>query len=425
MKLQTAKGVRDVPPEEKIIKNTIIRKLREVFELYGFVPLETPLLERYDTLAAKFAAGEASDALKETFKLTDQGKRELGLRFDLTVPLSRYVAMNPTLKMPFKRYQVGRVFRDGPIKLGRYREFWQMDIDTVGTRSMLADAEIIAMIDASFKKLGFDVGIKVNNRKLLNGILKQAGIKRKEEAIIAIDKLDKIGEDGVSEELLERGFKKKQITEVLSLIKKGITLKELKVKITNEEGKEGLAELEEIFNYLRSMNIKTAFFDVSLARGLAYYTGPVFEAFLKKGKVTSSLAGGGRYDKMIGDFLGGNREIPATGVAFGLAPIMDSLKEKEAFERKTAAEVYVIPIGTVQESLQTVQELRDNGIAASFSMGKKGVSKNLQYANALGIPYVVIIGGDELKQKKVMFRNMETGDEQLLSVKDVVKRLKK
>src|SRR3989344_5019587 len=198
MEIQMTKGVRDIPPEEKIIKNKVVDTLKELFELYGFSPLETPILERLETLSSKFAAGEASDALKETFKLKDQGDRDLGLRFDLTVPLARFVSMNPNVKMPFKRYEMGTVFRDGPIKLGRYREFWQCDIDIVGSKSMLVEAEILAVMQTAFAKLGLDVTLKVNNRKLLNGILEQAGIKDGEPSIIAMDKLDKIGKEGVA-----------------------------------------------------------------------------------------------------------------------------------------------------------------------------------------------------------------------------------
>lgn len=424
MELQTAKGVRDIPPEEKALKNQVVNTLTEVFELYGFAPLETPILERYETLAAKFAAGEASDALKETFKLTDQGNRELGLRFDLTVPLARFMAMNPMLKMPFKRYEVGQVFRDGPIKLGRYREFWQCDIDTIGSSSMLADAEIVAVIGTVFQKLNLDVTIKVNNRKVLNGILEQAGIADKENAIIAIDKLDKIGKDGVAKELQERGFSKKQIDALFALVKENISLAELKKKLMSAEGVQGMLELEELFSYLKAMKISTVQFDVSLARGLAYYTGSVFEARLKKGQINSSVAGGGRWDTMIGSFMGGNREVPAVGVAFGIEPIMDTLRLEKKVKSKAAAQVYIIPINTISESLKTVQELRENGIAASFCLGKKGVSKNLEYASSLGIPYVIIIGEDELKKKKILLRDMNDGTEQLLAVKDVVTKLK-
>ncbi|MBT6774436.1 histidine--tRNA ligase [Candidatus Woesearchaeota archaeon] len=424
MKLLTARGVQDSPPEEKIIKNQVINTLKEVFELYGFAPLETPIIERYETLAAKFAAGESSDIMKETFTLTDQGKRNLGLRFDLTVPLARFIAMNPTLKMPFKRFEMGVVFRDGPIKAGRVRQFWQCDVDTIGSKSMLADAEILATIETGFNKLKLDTIIKVNNRKLLNGILEQAKIEDKETAIIAIDKLAKIGMKGVTEELLQKDFQKKQINAIFKLIQENISLAKLKTQIKTEEGQEGIKELEELFSYLRIMGIKSVKFDVSLARGLAYYTGTIFEAFLKKGTITSSLAAGGRWDKMIGDFMGGNRIVPAVGGSFGIVPIIESIKEKEQLTKRTLAKVLVIPINTQKQSLQIVEQLRNENINADFDLNGRGMSKNLKYANALGIPYAIIIGDDEMKKNKVLLRDMITGDQQLLSVKDVVKKLR-
>src|SRR3989338_4587847 len=287
MELQTAKGVRDISPQEKIAQNKVKNILQEVFELYGFAPLETPILERYETLAAKFAAGEASDALKETFKLKDQGNRDLGLRFDLTVPLARFMAMNPMLKMPFKRYEVGPVFRDGPIKAGSVRQFWQCDIDSIGSTSLLADAEILSVIGAVFEALKLEVVIKVNNRQLLSGILAQCNIADQEQAIITIDKLDKIGPQGVSAELQQKGFSSAQIKAIFSLIRPSISLAELKPKLQNAAALQGLAELEELYSYTAPLGIKNIIFDVSLARGLAYYTGTVYEVFLKDNSFTS------------------------------------------------------------------------------------------------------------------------------------------
>ena len=421
--MQTAKGVSDTPPEEKIIKNQVLSTLTEVFELYGFAPLETPVIERFETLAAKSGAGEGSDVLNETFKLTDQGKRKLGLRFEFTTSLARYMAMNPTIKMPFKRYEFGPVFRDGPIKLGRYRQFWQCDADTIGTSSMLADAECIAILSTAFNRLNFKFEIKVNNRKILNGILNQAGIKDQKEALIAIDKLDKIGKEGVAKELKDRGYKKLQIDKVFDLILGKVTLNSLKNKITDEEGKEGLQELQQVFSYLKKMGVKEVVFDISMARGQAYYTGTVIEAYLKKSKITSSIAGGGRFDDMIGGYMGGGRVVPAVGISFGIEPMMDALKLQQEFTIKTPAKVFVLPINTIDECLGIVQELRNAGINSDISLGKKGVSKNLDYAAALGIPYVVLMGERELAQKKVMLRDMGSGEESLLSVKEVIKRL--
>ena len=424
MKLQPAKGVRDIAPEEKIIKNEVVSIITKTFEKYGFAPLETPTLERFETLAAKYGAGAGSDVLKETFKLKDQGKRKLGLRFEMTTSLARYVAQNTTLKMPFKVYQIGSVFRDGPIKLGREREFWQCDADTIGTSSMLAEAEQIAILNDVFKEIGFSFTIKINNRKILNGILNQAGIKEKKEALIAIDKLDEIGKEGVSKELKEKGYKKKQTDALFSLINKDISLDNLKKKVEDEEGKQGLNELDELLSYLKIMGIREIDFDISLARGQAYYTGTVIEVYLKNSKVNSSIAGGGRYDKMIAGYVGGDREIPAVGISFGMTPIMEQLKLNQEIKQKTLAKAYVIPINTVEKSLKIVQQLRKEGIPTDFSLGKKGVSKNLQYADSLGIPYAVIIGDRELKNKKVLLRDMNSGTEQMLSVKDLVKRLK-
>ena len=423
MKLQTAKGVKDITREEKSRKNSIVETLKEVFTLYGFAPLETPLIERYETLAAKFAAGGVSDALKEIFTLKDQGGRKLGLRFDLTVPLARFIATNPTLKLPFKRYEIGSVFRDGPIKTGRMRQFWQCDVDTVGSSSLLADAEIISVAQTAFNKLKLDVMIKVNNRKILNGVLTQAKIEKKEEAIIALDKLDKIGKDGVSKELKEKGYSTKQVNSLFSLVDENITLAQLKSKLRDEEGLQGIQELEELFSYLRQMGVKKAKFDVSLARGLAYYTGTVFEVFSKDGKITSSLAAGGRWDAMIGKFAGGGRKIPAVGISFGIVPIMETLNKTELKDMGTA-KVYILPINTTSKALTLIQQLREAGITADFSLGKKGVTKNLQYANAMGIPYVLILGEKEVAKNKFLLRDMDSGKESLLSLQTVIKRLK-
>jgi len=414
MKLQTAKGVQDFSPQEKILKNEIVDTLKEVFEKYGFLPLETPILERYETLAAKFAAGASSDIMKEIFTLKDQGKRKLGLRFDLTVPLARFVGMNPNLRMPFKRYEMGRVFRDGPIKLGRKREFWQADVDIIGSSSMAAEAELLAVADEVFKRLGLGVVIRVNNRKLLNGILKNVGIKKKEEAIVSIDKLEKIGEAGVKKELKEKKFDSKKINALLKLLKiKNLNL--LKKQIKDEEG---IKELEELFKYLKILRVKVDF-DPSLARGLAYYTGTVFEVFMRKGEMTGSLAAGGRWDKMIGGFLG-KEDYPAVGIAFGLSPVMEVLKLK----KKSLVKVFVIPIKTIKESLKVVSKLREERIKADMDLMGRGISKNLEYASSLGIPYVIFVGERELKAGKVKLRDMETGNEWLLSMKDVVKKLR-
>jgi len=249
MNLQLAKGVRDVPPEEKLLQNKIVRTLQEVFEIYGFTPLETPIFERYETLTAKGGVGAGTDTFNETFKFTDQGGRQLGLRFELTTSLARYVGTNPSLKLPFKRYEIGPVFRDGPIKLGRYRQFWQCDIDTLGAKSMLAEAEILAVVQKVFEQLNLEVIIKINNRKLLNGLLEEAGLKEREEALIVLDKLNKIGAEGVKKELAALGIKKAASEKLFELLSEKNSLENLSKKIKSTIGQEGLKELNELFSY--------------------------------------------------------------------------------------------------------------------------------------------------------------------------------
>ncbi len=418
MNLQLPKGTRDLKPEEMIARNKVIGTLREIFEVYGFSPLETPVLEKYDILAAKYAGG--SEILKETFKLKDQGKRDLGLRYDLTVPLSRFIGMNPNTKMPFKRYQIGEVFRDGPVESARYRQFTQCDVDIVGCREMTADAEIIALISRAFEKLGLDCVIKINSRKLLNDILNYCKVPKNkiEEVIIIIDKMDKIGIEEVKKELSKIINKKiiQKIEEIISI--EG--LNESKISKLKEiiKKSDGMDEIESLLNYLNIINVGVDF-DISLARGLAYYTGTVIEVFLRDSGVKSAVCAGGRYDKMIGSFLGrGN--FPAVGVAFGLDRIYDAYIEKNKEEKKTVTQIYIIPIKTLNESLTIAEELRKSGIKADIDLMGKGISKNLEFANSLGIPYVLFIGPDELKQNKVKLRDMKTGEEELFTVKELV-----
>ena len=424
MELQTAKGVRDIAPEEKILKNKLVSTITKTFELYGFAPLETPILERYETLKAKYGAGADSDVLKETFMLKDQGKRELGLRFEMTTSLARFIAQNPSLKMPFKVYQIGPVFRDGPIKLGRDREFWQADADTIGASSMLAEAEQIAILCEVFNQLKFDFTIKINNRKLLNGILMQGGITTKtKEALISIDKLDKIGKKEVSEELKKIGFDKNQITKLMDLLSKKYNL--LSKEIFNPQWNEGKQEIEELLNYLKVMKLdKYIEIDLTLVRGQAYYTGMVIEAYLKKSTISSSIAAGGRYDSMVRGFKEDGLEIPAVGISFGLTPIMEQMKLQNELKIRTLAKVLVIPINTTNKALEIAQQLRKSGIPSDFALGKKGLSKNLEYASSLGIPYVLILGERELKENKVLLRNMQSGEETLLKIDKVIKLLR-
>jgi len=425
MTVEMAKGVRDFPPEDKIIRSELISRLQDVFESYGFSPLETPSIERLDTLTAKFAAGNESDAAREIFKLSDQGNRELGLRFDLTVPFSRFIALNPNLKMPFKRYEIGRVFRDGPIKLGRYREFWQCDVDVAGVSSVKAESELLLLAIEAFKKLNLDAYLEVNNRKVLFGLMDYCNIppEKRETVIITIDKITKYGEDVVRKELVDKFIDKHSIEKLLEVFTLRGSIDEmldaLTPMMTSDIGVEGLKELKELFSYLKFVEHGKIILNISLARGLGYYTGTVFEGFLKNSKVTSSICGGGRYDNMIGMYASNNRQYPAVGISFGLEPITDALKLSSPEIKKTVTEIYIIPIQTFKESLVIATTLREAGLNVDLDLMEKGISKNLDYANTLKIPFVAFVGETELKEQKIKIKNMITGNERLVSLDEV------
>ena len=420
--LEPARGTRDFPPSEKIIRDKVISQIKEIFEIYGFSPLETPTFEKLEILEAKFGAGENSDAISEIYRFKDQGNRELGLRYEFTFALARFVGQNPQLKLPFKRYQIGTVFRDGPIKAGRYREFYQCDIDVVGVPSVIADAENLTVVRDVFKRLNLDVIIEVNDRKLLTEIIRYSGIEEKQATpvIISIDKLKKIGIKGVKEELLEKQIPKENIEKLLSLlteIEKGTNQEKLKSlkKLLGET--EGLKEIEELLDYLKNFSVDVEL-SPSLARGLGYYTGPIYEVFLKDQTIMGgSIAGGGRWDKMIGKYIGNeNQNYSATGLSFGIEPIMDIILKRDGTTRQTVTDLLVIPIKTQKEAIKVTQELRKRGLKVQVDLLERAVSKNIEYADKLGIPFVGFLGEDEIKQNKIKIRDMTSGKEELMDV---------
>jgi histidyl-tRNA synthetase len=421
--LQLAKGVRDFLPEEKIAREKIVDILKNTFEIFGYSPIETPILERFSLFSFKYIQGKESDILKEAFKLQDNGKRKLILRTEFTPSLARFIGMNQNLKMPFKRYQIGQVFRDGPIKLGRYREFWQCDVDVVGIKNEIIDAEIIELALEVFKKLNLEVEIKINNRKILNAILDQVKISEiiRDQIIISIDKLNKIGKKGVKEELEKKNLSLEEINKILELI--NIKGKNNQDKIDNLKkiliNQEGLLEIEKTISYLDDK--ENVIFLPSLARGLAYYTGNVFEVFLKnKNKINCSLAGGGRYDKMIGNFLNSQKKIPAIGISFGLETIFDALELSKKANKKTVVDILFIPIGkqNIKSGIKIVKKLRDRGYKVDMDYLFRSISKALQYANDMKIKKVLFFGDNERKNNEVCLKNMETGKQENKKISD-------
>jgi len=432
MELQLPRGMRDFGPQEKILRDRVITTLKESFEIYGFSPLETPIIERWDVLASKYAGGE--EILKETYKLTDQGGRELGLRYDLTTPLARFVGMNLSMKRPFKRYHIGTVYRDGPIKEGRYREFYQCDVDTIGASSVMADAELILIARDVFQKLGFKFEIRVNHRELLNKVAEFAGVNSDliDSGILSIDKLEKIGAQAVRTEMLEKGISESSVQVWLETLNVSGTnenmLDSIEEKVTSSVG---IRHLKDLFDLAK--DVTELKFVPSLARGLGYYTGMIFEVFSNDPPFDGSLAAGGRYDELIANFIGCDeleteqkRSLyPSTGISFGLEPICELLKKRDGLTAQTVTKAYVIPIGIPEKGFQIAQKLRAAGIPTDLDLSKRGVSANLKHANVYEIPYVVIVGQRELNEGVVTLRDMSTGNEEKLSLEDVIVRLQK
>ena len=360
--LRTPRGTRDFLPEQMIKREYVISVIKKIFERYGFNPLETPAIEFESTLRKKYGEEE-----KLIWAFEDLGKRRVALRYDLTVPLARVVASNPQLKLPFKRYQIQPAWRFEEPQKGRYREFYQCDVDIVGSESMAADAEIISIIYDVMKELSFEeFTIRINDRKLLDTVAKFAGIRNKVfEVFRAIDKLDKIGLDGVKEDMIKRGISKESIDKILEVISITGSPDEVLNRVEKMVGKnEGIEELRALIKYLDALEVDRNYWkiDLSLARGLDYYTGPVFETMVEKPRI-GSLTGGGRFDKLIGIFSG--KDIPATGTTIGIERIIDALDEMGRLNLpKTKTRIFVAPVNknVYFDALKITKKIRDIGI---------------------------------------------------------------
>lgn len=415
MKIQNVKGGYDYLPNAQRIRNYINRILKETFEEYGYMPIETPILCYYDILSEKY--DEESDILNEIYKLTDQGNRKLGLRYDLTVPFAKMVALNKNnLSFPFKRYEIAKVFRDGPVKLGRDREFTQCDVDVVGIDGQLIEAELLDLYSRAFKKLNIDIVIKYNNRKLMNGLLMECKIEENKisNIITAIDKLKKITKEEFRESLVNIGIDKKQIQTIEKIF--SMELPQLEKYFENTKNitlKEGLMELKSLKEYLDCLKIgEKCEIDITLARGQNYYTGNVFEVYEKNNKLSCSIGAGGRYDKMITNFIDDGNNYPAVGISFGLSSIYELLKETS--NAKANIDILIIPINTEKESLVLAQKLRNRGYKVEIEMKNKKIKKALERADRDKISNIIIYGEDEVKSKKFNLKNMETKEENLI-----------
>ena len=448
------KGTRDFGPQEMSRRNYIFNTIREVYSLYGFQQIETPAMENLSTLMGKY--GEEGDKL--LFKILNSGDFlrgistedlqggatghlaaqlcEKGLRYDLTVPFARYVVQHrEELTLPFRRYQIQPVWRADRPQKGRYREFYQCDADVVGSDSLLCEVELMQIIDTVFKRFGIRVCIKINNRKILSGIAEMIGEADKiVDITVAIDKLDKIGLDAVNEELREDGISEEAIQKLQPIIKlsgtnaeKIATMRE--VLAGSEIGQKGIDEVEFVLNTLNNPSTPNALtnsleLDLTLARGLNYYTGCIFEVKALDVEI-GSITGGGRYDNLTGIF--GMPGLSGVGISFGADRIYDVLNQLDLYPKAvtTATQVLFINFGDKEAaySLPILASLREHGIRCEIYPDASKMKKQMQYANQKGIPFVIMTGETEMAEGKVMLKNMQTGEQKLVSPEEIKESL--
>ena len=424
---ENLKGTYDYLPEKQILREKIKTVLQNEFVKYGFAPVETPILCKFDLLASKYSEG--ADILNETYKLSDQGKRELGLRYDLTITFSKLISSNQNVTLPFKRYEIGKVFRDGPVKVGRNREFTQCDVDVVGVKSILAEAEYMQMTSEVYKKLGLDIDIEFNNRKLLSGIILDIFGNIPEEmlrkSIMLIDKFAKLTDEALLTEFEVIGINADKVQTLKSILSSNYEqLKSMLIDSNNQLIKEGLNEIDELYKCLDGMEaLKRMRFAPYLARGIDIYTGTVWEVFLKERKVLNqdfnmSIGGGGRFDKIITSFIDDGNEYPAVGMSFGLDVIYEILSLKEADKKISTVDLYVIPMNTDIETFKFVSQMRIIGVKTEMEKRTQKLKKSMNYANKMNIPYVIIIGENEVKSRVIKVKNMNTGENKELKIDD-------
>ena len=421
---RTLAGTMELLPNEQILFNQIKDKIENTYKKFGFLPLDTPILELSEVLLAK-AGGETE---KQIYRF-NKGDTDLSLRFDLTVPLSKYVAKNyGNLSFPFRRYQIGKVYRGERPQKGRYREFYQCDIDIIGDGELdvINDAELPSVIYTIFRELGFDdFTICINNRKILNGLFENIGQKENSVEILRIiDKIEKIGKQAVIEELEKINVSKESINKIIEFIEISGTSKEKieKLKelgIENETFKKGLEELEFVYENIKLFGVPEENYkiDLTIARGLDYYTGTVYETFLNNYREVGSVCSGGRYENLAEYYT--NKKLPGVGVSIGLTRLFYKLNELGLIKatKKAISEIIIIPmLEDLSEPIKLATELRNLGINTEIYSNQKKLKAKMKYADKLQIPFVIVIGEDEINSNEIKLKNMETGDEESIEL---------
>jgi len=420
----------ELMPNEQILFEQIKQKIEKTYQKFGFLPLDTPILELSEVLLAK-AGGETE---KQIYRF-EKGDTDISMRFDLTVPLAKYVAKNyGNLSFPFRRYQIGKVYRGERTQKGRFREFYQCDIDIIGDGelSIINDAELPSVIYNVFKELGFDnFTIKINNRKLFNGLFESLNQKENAVEILRIiDKIEKIGKETVIEELEKIQVPTDSINKILEFIEiEGTTDEKLQklqdLNIENESFQTGLEELKQVVKYVRLFGIPDSNFkvDLTIARGLDYYTGTVYETFLNEYRELGSVCSGGRYENLAEHYT--DKKLPGVGISIGLTRLFYKLNELNLIKanKKSVAEVLIVPmVEDMKMPIKLASNLRNNGINTEIFLNDKKLKAKMKYADKLEIPYVIVVGEDEVNTGIVKIKNMKTGEQVERNIEEITKK---
>lgn len=421
-------GFWELMPKEEMCFESLLEKIEETFRNNCFVPLDTPVLEYSEALLAK----SGGDTDKEVYRFT-KGSTDMCMRYDLTVPLARFVSMHKDeLTFPFKRYQIGKVYRGEKPQKGRFREFYQCDADIIGNEelSLVADAECVSLFEKCFKSLNLDVEVRVSNRKILAGYIEEIGKNDKTiDLMIVLDKLDKLPKAEIESQLSELGLTKKEQENLVKLIETtgniDSVIKNLEKMAQNNTFVTGLEELKELDRYLKDMGVSSAIYDLSIIRGHNYYTGTVFEGFLSGRKNLGAIGGGGRFDNLCSYFS--NKKMPGVGMSVGITRLFSLLMQENYFNLEQTNEIDCAVITfdeTFDEGLKIVQELRKNHIRAEIFYENKTFKSKMKEANRRNVGYVVIVGEDEVKANKYTLKNMQTSNQESLSLDEIAERIR-
>lgn len=425
-------GFMELLPQDQILFNKILEKIQKVYERYGFIPIDTPVIEKSEVLLAK-GGGETE---KQVYRF-NKGSSDLSLRFDLTVPLARYVAEHMSdLTFPFRRYQIGKVYRGERNQKGRFREFYQCDIDIIGNGKLniINDAEIPSIIFSIFNEIGLkEFKIHINNRKIMNGVFEHFEVLNKVEALRIVDKIDKIGTEAVESELEKIDIPIDNIKKIIEFINiKGNNDEILnslkKLEISNTSYIEGVEELSKVIHYMRCFGVpdKNFIIDLKITRGLDYYTGTVYETMLDKYPQIGSVCSGGRYDNLAEYYT--KEKLPGVGISIGLTRLFYQLKEAGIIESKgvsTLTEVLVIPVDdSLDYSINVASKLRAEGIISEVYFEEGKISKKLNYGNKLGISNIILIGSEEVRSNILTLKDMNTGNQYKLTLDKIIEKIK-